>query len=204
MKFRLGPPPIDDTILKDDNAWCLLDEPADIRFQVYGVLVALLITAALILVLLARDPKYVMNISWPIVILFIFIVMPIHEFLHAISFPGGAISKDVAFGFYPRAFAFYAHYSGIITRHRHILISIFPFIMLTLIPLTVVLVMKLERSYLVEIILAGGLASAGDVLTILYINKHVPRGSILINSGLKTYWKQMDNIRLQNEGAGLN
>ena len=191
MKFRLGPPPIDDTLLKNDNAWCLLDEPGPVRFQINGILVALLITAVLNLILLARDPKYVTSISWPIVIVFIFIIIPVHELLHAISFKGGLLSKDVTFGFYPRAFAFYADYRGIITRRRYIFISIFPFLMLTLIPLAMVVILKLEPRYSVEIMLANGLASTGDVLTVLFIVKHAPNRSLLINSGMKTYWKQM-------------
>lgn len=201
MKIKLGPPPIDDTIFKNDNTWRPLNEPRHMRFQVNGILVGLLITAMMALVLLARDPKYVTNISWPIVILSIFMIMPIHECLHALSFKGGIISKEVVFGFYPKAMAFYAHYSGIIPWYRYIFISLFPFLMLTLIPLLCVALLNLDHKYIVEIMFANGLVSAGDVLTAFIVIKQFPKRSMLTNSGMKTYWKPMANIGLQMDAA---
>lgn len=201
MKIKLGPPPIDDTIFRNDNTWRPLDEPSHIRLQVNGILVGLLITAMMALVLLTRDPKYVTNISWPIVILFIFVVMPIHECLHALSFKGGIISKRVVFGFYPKAIAFYAHYGGIIPWYRYIFIALSPFLMLTLIPLAFIMLLNLDYKYIVEIMFANGLASAGDVLMAFAVIKQVPKRSILINSGIKTYWKPMANSGLQIDAA---
>lgn len=203
MRFHLGLPPKDDAILKEDDAWCPIDESGHMRFQIRGILVAFFVTTAIALVLLGRDPKYVTNVSWPIVMLFILLAMPIHEFLHAISFKGGVLSKGVIFGFYPKAVAFYAHYSGVITWNRYIFISLFPFLILTVIPLAIMIVFNLKLNYIVEIIFANGLASAGDVLTTLTIIKQVPKRSILVNSGIKTYWKPVANTDGQENGGQL-
>ena len=160
------------------------------RLQITGIFTAMLITACIALVIsLTRGSNYIANVSWPRVILFIFLIVPIHEFLHAVSFKGGITSKRVVFGFYPKMFAFYACYIGKVAWYRYITISTMPFLTLTVIPLIIVILFHLEYTCIVEVIIANGMASAGDVLTIITISKQVPRQSILINSGMKTYWK---------------
>ena len=129
--------------------------------------------------------------------LFIILIVPIHEFLHAVIFKGGLTSKRVVFGFYPKVFGFYAYYNGKITRHRYIIIAVFPFLMLTVIPLMVVTLFQVECKYLVEVIFASGMGSGMDILGIIIILRQVPRQSVLISSGMKTYWKPMANKPLE-------
>jgi len=187
--FRLGPPPIDNTILEEESDWSLVKQPGLIRLQISGILIALFIAAFIILLFLTRGSKYISNLSWPSILLLIILIIPIHECLHAICFEGGLTSKRVIFGFFPKLLVFYAHYIGKIRWHRYIIISIFPFLILTLIPLTLVTVFQFDYKYLAELALANGMASAVDVLCVITIFKQAPTNSVLINSGMDTYWK---------------
>ena len=189
MRFILGPPPKDDTILEEESNWHPLNEPSHMKFQITGLLTALLILALIILVLLTRGSKYIANVSWPTLMLLIIPLIPVHELLHAVCFKGGLTSQRVLFGLYPKLFACYAAYNGRITWHRYIIIAVFPFLILTVIPLVVVAVFQVECKYLVEIILVNGMAPAVDMLTIITILKQVPRQSIVFSSGMTTYWK---------------
>ncbi|MBN1358962.1 MAG: DUF3267 domain-containing protein [Sedimentisphaerales bacterium] len=189
MRFRIGPPPENASVVGDESTWHPLREPSPARFQLLAILTAVGVTVLITLALLTRDPELVLSVSWPIVMLFIVFVLPVHEFLHAVCFKGGVVSRQAVFGFYPKVLAFYAHCDGMLTRRRYIVISMFPFLVLTVLPLLLVTLIRVEWRYLVEVIFANGLASAGDVLTTIIIARQAPRQSILVNSGMKTYWR---------------
>ena len=189
MRFSLGPPPEDDAVRNEGDTWQPLKEPSRLRFQVLAVFAALAVTIGIALSLLARDSRLIADISWPTVMLLIVLIVPVHEFLHAVCFKGGFMSRRVVFGFYAKAFAFYAHYRSPVTRRRYITISLFPFLVLTVTPLLIVTLLRAECRYLVEVILANGTASAGDILTVIFVARQAPKESILINSGTRTYWR---------------
>ncbi len=194
MRFRIGPPPEDDTISREESSWNLVNEPNPLNLQIIGILVAVFIAICIgVIISLSVGIKHVLGLSWPMVMLFIFLIMPIHELLHAVGFEGGVISRQVVFGLYPKGFGFYAHYNGQIPRSRYIIVAALPFLILTAIPITIVAGFRLDHKYLTEIIFANGLVSAVDVLTIILILKETPQHSALINSGMKTYWKSVAN-----------
>jgi len=200
MRLNLGPPPKDDTISEEGSTWYPVNEPGLIRLQITAFFTALLIAAFIALViLLTRGSNHIGGMLRPIVLLFIILVIPIHEFLHAVCFKGRLTSKRVIFGFYPKVLGFYAHYIGQVSWYRYIVIAVFPFLILTVIPLIIVIIFNLEYPFVVEVIFANGLASAGDVVTVIIILKQVPRQSILINTGMKTYWKPVSNKPLESD-----
>lgn len=195
-RFRLGPPPTDDTISEEEDSWRLVREPSTLTLGILAICVALIIAACISLaVSLAIGPSHMASVSWPLVILFILLIIPIHELLHAVGFEDGLASNRIVFGFYPKLFACYAHYIGHIPRSRFILIAALPFLILTIIPLAMVAVFCLDYVHLTEAIISNGLASAGDILTIVFIFRETPPQSILTNSGMKTYWKPVANLQ---------
>jgi hypothetical protein len=190
MRFRIGPQPKDDTIDDEPGTWHLVHEPSAAVLQLSGLFTAVIVTACIALVVsISIGAGHVLDVSWLRVILFVILVMPFHELIHATGFEGGVTSKRVVFGFDPKVFGFYVHYSGVIPRDRYIAIAALPFITITLLPLIIVVWFGIEYTYLTEIIFSNGLASALDVLTVILILRQVPRQSVLVNSGLKSYWK---------------
>ena len=198
MRFRLGPPPTDDTISEERNTWRLLNEPNPLSLQIIGIFTAVLITACIALVVsISVGTRHMLNVSWVRVILFIFLIVPVH----AVGFEGGLVSNQVIFGFYPKALSFYAHYNGKIPRNRYVIIAALPFLILTIIPLSIVAVFRPDHTYLTEIIISNGLASAADLLTIIIISLQIPRQSVLINSGMKSYWKPAADKPLKSDSC---
>jgi len=165
-----------------------------LNLQILGVLMAVCITICVgAIVLLFVGPRHVLDLSGPTLMLFIFLIMPIHELLHAVGFKGGVMSRQVVIGFYPKALGLYAHYNGQIPRKRYIIIAALPFLILTAAPLALVAGFRLDHEYLTELVLANGLVSSLDVLAIVIILKETPQRSVLINSGMRTYWKSVAN-----------
>jgi len=82
------------------------------------------------------------------------------------------------------------------------MIAALPFLTLTAMPLAIVVVFRVDYRYLTEIIIANGLASSLDVLTVAILLKETPRRSILIDSGMKTYWRAAANNAVQSSDAG--
>lgn len=193
MKFRLGPPPETDSFAGQERRWCRLREPGIWALQMIAIGAAMVAVGGVFAILLIRDPKNFPDVSWLAVILLILPSIPIHELLHAILFPGGPISQRVTIGFYPKAIGFYAHYDGVISKRRYIIIAAGPFLLLTVLPLTVQTVFMPELPYLLELILTNALLSPSDVLAIIFVVRRAPNRSLLINVGMRTYWSDSAN-----------
>lgn len=103
----------------------------------------------------------------------------------------------VTIGFYPRAVGCYAYFDGMLGRSRYVLICAGPLLVQTLLPLSVLTVFTPGWPYLLEFILANGLLSSVDILTIIFIPKQVPRDSVLVNSQTESYWKASCNTPTQ-------
>ena len=200
MRFRIGPQPKDDTIDMEEGTWRLVPEPSTAVLQLLGLFTALIVTACIALVVsISLGASHVLDVSWLRVICFIILVMPFHELIHAIGFEGGFTSKHVVFGFYPKVLSFYAHYGGVIPRSRYLVVASLPFVVITLLPLIIVAAFGIEYIYLTEIIFSNGFASALDILTVIFIVQRIPRHSVLINSGLKSYWRPAANKGLNSD-----
>jgi hypothetical protein len=190
MRFRIGPPPEADAISREDSGWRLVGEPKPLNLQIMAVFVAACIALGICAIAsLFVGLEHVIGLSWPAVFLFILLIMPIHELLHAAGFEGGLMSRRVVFGVHPQSLGFYAHYDGPISRHRYIIVAALPFLVLTALPLGFVAGFRLDHDSLTELIIASGLVSSLDVLTIGIILKETPGRSLLVNSGMKTYWR---------------
>jgi hypothetical protein len=168
-----------------------------------GLFVALFTVLCITVVLsFSVGVQHVFDLSWPTVILFIFLIVPIHELAHAAGFKGGVMSRQVVFGFYPKVLGCYAHYDGHIPRNRYVIVAALPFLILTIIPLALVAGFGLDHRSLTALVIANGLASSLDLLTIVIVLRETPRRSVLMNSGMKTYWKLAANKALQTSDAG--
>ena len=190
MKFRIGPPPEDAALVEDGSGWRPVNEPSPLKMQILGVCMAVCIAlcvSAIVLLFVGR--AHVFDLSWPAVFVLVFLVLPVHELLHAVGCKGGVISRRIVLGFYPRTLGIYVHYGGRISRSRYIIIAALPFVVLSVVPLVLLVALRLDHEYLTELIMANGLASALDVLTIAIILKETPQRSVLINSGMRTYWR---------------
>ena len=113
----------------------------------------------------------------------------IHEIIHLVFVPGFWQSKKTFIGL--TWFGGYMITEEIISKRRFILISLAPFIVLSIL-LPVILQYTGGLSPTMKTLaLFNAMGSSVDLLNVLFILIQVPRGkkALLINNGTQTYWK---------------
>jgi hypothetical protein len=190
MKLVVGKPPENQQFQPQREGWIPLKEPKNI-----WVLQLLAIPISILLVLLITFIAAVMNLFNTIVIDLRFLVafaliIPIHEILHAAVFPERLSSKRVMLGFWPKAFVFFAHYDGEVTRNRFIVVLVTPFFVLSVLPLMLLKLFGIQNQDFVFLCCAiNAFCSSGDLLGVCLILFQVPRKAKMRNQSFHSYWK---------------
>lgn len=122
---------------------------------------------------------------WVIILI---LVIPIHELLHTVYFPDKITSPNIIFGYYKGSF--FALYMKEMKRIEFLSVLIFPFIILTLIPILSAIIFNLNFSLLFKISLINSILSGGDIISFITILKQVPKKTMVRNKGYYTYWKK--------------
>lgn len=123
----------------------------------------------------------------PATILAILILVLIHEFLHLIFIPNFMRSSKTYVGL--TKFGAFVATEEEITRSRYILISIGPFLIVSIILPILLSPFGLLTSTIKAVVLLNAMASSVDMLNLFLVTTQVPSNAVLINNGPKTYWK---------------
>lgn len=124
------------------------------------------------------------DLSWIIILI---LIIPIHELLHAVCFPGKITSSNIIFGYYKGSI--FAFYTKEIKTTRFLLTLVFPFIILTLLPVLSAIIFHLNFNILFKISLINSFLSGGDIVSFFIILKQIPLNGMVRNKGYYTYWK---------------
>jgi hypothetical protein len=115
------------------------------------------------------------------------LMMVVHEFLHLAFIPDFLRSEKTGLGiFYAGA---YVVTEEMLTRQRFAIISISPFIILSVLLPVVLGVTGILSQGLILLALLNAMGSSVDLLGLLLVALQVPRGSRMICSGFNTFWK---------------
>lgn len=195
MQLHWGPPPESDDFQPESQGWSGIREPRPVLVQLIALPIALLV-AVLIYLAIPREILSINKFDFPIGSLLVIAVVcvPVHELFHAASHPGLGRSDSTLIGIWLTKGLFYAHYTGTLSRNRFLWVFATPFIVLTLIPLglTILLGHYLPQNAVLSLALLAllnGAASAGDILGIGLIACQVPSSALVRNKGWKSYWK---------------
>ncbi len=120
---------------------------------------------------------------------YVLALVTVHEFLHAVTFPGSLRSPHVVLGIWPRALVFYAHYSGELSRERVLLALICPFTVISLGSLLLSVIDPARQGLWLLTGTFNALASSMDLFGFLLVAAQVPRRARVRNQGYVTYWK---------------
>ncbi|WP_226526874.1 DUF3267 domain-containing protein [Metabacillus niabensis] len=123
------------------------------------------------------------------VILWLFLLLVLHEFLHLVFVPKFIESDKTFVGI--TMFGGFVITEEEISKSRYILITIAPFIIISVILPLLLSVFGLLTPTLKFLILLNSLASSVDMLNLLLIMKQIPKNAILKSNGPYTYWKQV-------------
>ena len=129
----------------------------------------------------AQSDEFIFNL-WLMPLSFIigfFVAMPLHEFLHAISYPKGA---KVYIGVSLKQLRAYAASSAALSRGRYIMMSLAPLIP-GIIFLAVFVVCPISMKWLMTICVVpsfmGLISPAPDYMDVLIILRKVPKGAMI-------------------------
>lgn len=119
-----------------------------------------------------------------IIVVFVFLV--VHELLHAIFIPNFIKSEKTYWGITP--FGGFVSTTEEITKCRFVLISIVPFVLLSLMMPMILNFANIFNGFAAFLAIMNAMASSVDILNMLLIIIQVPNGSRIINSGFETYY----------------
>lgn len=175
----------------EKEGWKPLKEPKSVLVTMLiaspvGLLMCFIVLA--IANLMGNTVDMELNFS---VILALFIIIPIHELLHALAFPESIKSDKVIFGVLPKAGACFAHYEGEMKKKSFLISLLAPLLGISVIPLVLLCVTHIKFPFLVTVSAVNALCSCVDLFGFFLILFQIPKASIIRNKGFKTYWKQL-------------
>jgi len=122
-----------------------------------------------------------------------FALFPIHEFFHVVTHPDFGMSRKTVLGVWPTRLLCYAHYDGVLSRNRFIVIFAMPLFVITIAPLFIAIISG-HASVLVAFLSSLNALGAGvDIFSIVILLWQVPSGAKVVNRGGQTYWNQPES-----------
>jgi hypothetical protein len=117
----------------------------------------------------------------------VFIFLAIHEFIHACFIPD-VLKSDKTYWGINGLFGFVSTAEKI-KKGRYLIISVMPFILLSLVLPFILKFMGWLNGYTVFLCLINAAGSCVDCLNICLIAIQVPRGAYIVSNGWETYFK---------------
>lgn len=131
--------------------------------------------------------SFTVNIHTLVFIIAIIVFMIIHEFLHACFIPNVLKSDKTYWGI--NGFFGFVYTSEIMRKGRFLIISIMPFILLSVVLPFVLSILGWLNGYTIFLCLINAIGSCVDCLNICLVTIQVPNGSYIVNNGFETYFK---------------
>lgn len=182
-----------------DNGWIPMKEPKNlisaILFSIPLMMVASMISIGVINIFSSISLNDVgfsegaINITINFsIILWLVLLMIIHELLHLMFIPNFMKSKKTFVGL--TLFGAFVMTEEEILKSRYIFITVAPFIILSIILPLILSVVGLLTTTLKFLVILNAMGSSVDLLNLLLIMKQVPNNATLTCNGPNTYWKK--------------
>lgn len=131
--------------------------------------------------------SFTVNLFTLIYVVIILIFMIIHEFMHACFIPNVLKSDKTYWGI--NGFFGFVFTTEKIKKGRFIIISIMPFILLSVVLPFILNILGWLNGYTILLCLINAMGSCVDCLNICLVAIQVPNGSHIVNNGFETYFK---------------
>lgn len=123
------------------------------------------------------------------VIIGIFLIVVIHELIHLLIVPNFLKSKRTFIGL--TFFGGYVYTEEEISKKRYIIITIAPFVILSIFLPLILGLLGFLTPILKFLILLNAASSSVDMFNLFLLLTQVPKDSVLRSNGIKTYWKSL-------------
>ena len=131
--------------------------------------------------------SFTVNLFTLLYVVIIFIFMSVHEFIHACFIPN-VLKSDKTYWGINGLFGF-VFTTEKIKKGRFLIISIMPFILLSVILPFILNILGWLNGYTILLCLINSTGSCVDCLNICLVLTQVPNGSYIVNNGFETYFK---------------
>lgn len=130
--------------------------------------------------------SFVINIYTLKYIIGIYLLIGIHELIHAMFIPDFLRSNATYWGL--TIYGGFVSTTQKLTKVRFILITIAPFVILSIIVPLILGILGITNKLLFFLLILNAIASSIDILNMILILFQVPQKSIIINNGFETYY----------------
>jgi len=188
MQLTTNPYPKDPEF-KPDNSWILLESPTNSWWTQLKAFPFVLINMGIVIVVFFLF-KINFTLDFTTLLLSFLIFIPLHEFIHALTFPAPISSSDIYLGFSLKEFMPFAAYTGKMTRTEALWNLIAPFIILSALSFALLTFIP-GNSLLKHIVLFNAMASCVDSMDAFRIIRRVPKDALLKDHLESTYWQSV-------------
>ena len=132
---------------------------------------------------------------WGAVLLTLLLYIPLHELIHLIWHPHQGFSNQSILVLWPSKLRFGVYYEGCMSRTRWLIMRISPFVVLSLIPASLLSIFQnipfnnFIQTGLEVLMVVNGVGSGGDVIAMLLVLFQVPRSAVMCFRGGRAYWR---------------
>lgn len=185
------------------DGWRKLKEPSNLGMAMLLSIPFIIINGAIFIVyaLYLYDPlkeflyninegisiSFNLNLSTLLYVAMIFVFMTVHEFIHASFIPNFLKSDKTCWGI--NGLCGFVYTTEEIKRGRFLVISIMPFILLSMVLPFILKVLGMLNGFVIFLGLVNAMGSCVDFLNMVIIVSQVPKGAVIVNNGFETYFK---------------
>lgn len=193
MKLVLGPIPASRVFNPRNEGWTPLREPTSRVFVIQVLLLSVpFLAPAFVILPELKGYARTQPLALPTLVSFFAVMIPVHEAIHALVYPGSIRSKHLVIGAWMRRGLCYVIYDAPVSRNRILMMLSAPFIVLSLLLIAVAVFAPSEWSFIAMLaFLVHAAVCTGDFATSVRLIKQVPRCSLVQNDGWATYWKSV-------------
>lgn len=179
----------------NDYGWKQIDFWYDRKLRLNKNIFVLCINILVVLIcflldiLLDPDRSAVKGFSWLIVLASLVVIFPLHEFIHALALPAKLSSGKVHFGVFLKIKflpMLYVAYDGEMRKARYIVVLLAPFVTLTVIPMTVMLLFHIHNYFLYWVVCWNATGAIRDISMAVESLWKLPKNSIIYGD----YWRE--------------
>jgi len=190
MRFIVGPIPQNEALDPEKEGWTPLRQVNKKTYTAIAFVTAIPILIGVFLYLLNIRSLLRSNPATIVVLaLFLLLMLPLHELIHAMVFRGWLCDARVMLGIW-LPFGMWVCYDGAQPRNRLLLVSCMPLFTLSFLPLLILQFLPTSVwSHLFQFLALLHIAACtGDLQTFIRVIRQVPANAVLHNKGWQTYW----------------
>jgi hypothetical protein len=194
MRISIGQPQPSRTFDPVAAGWTPLTTCGSIRYVWIALALGLpfMFGAVAIVLWFAHDWRTLFDTHpWglPVFLAALLLLVPVHEFIHALAYRCGLRSPHLILGLWPQRGIAYVLYDFPLPRRRVLFMLAAPFMVLSVLFLGLLVVLPTGlASMAAYFFLTHTSVSGGDALTFFRLWRRVPPEALIHNQGSTTYW----------------